>query len=354
MKNIVKNKDVDLLRPARVGDIVEGAVIGLGHSAVYIDLGPVGTGIVYGKEFYDAKNALRNLKMKDKIFVKIVELENEEGYIELSLSQAGKEMGLGKLQEKKEKDEIITVKIIGANKGGLLAEAEGFQGFLPVSQLSPKNYPRVEGADRTKILSKLQELVGKELEVKILTLDAKNDILILSEKATEIKKIKEVLKKYKVGDIVKGEVTGIVEFGVFIKIVPDNLEGLIHISELDWQIIEDPSEVVKVGEKIKAKIIEITSNGRISLSLKALKKDPWEGIEKKYKKGSTIKGKVTKFNPFGAFVEISSKIQGLVHISEFGNKTKMEQSLKINKIYNFQILQIEPKEHRMSLKLIIS
>lgn len=351
MKNATEDKNIDLLKPAKVGDIVEGSVIGLGHSAVYIDLGPTGTGIVFGKEFYDAKNTLKDLKMGDNIFLKIVDLENEEGYIELSLSQAGRELGWGKMQEKKDKDEIITVKVLGANKGGLLVELEGFQGFLPVSQLSPKNYPRVEGADKTKILTKLQELVGKELEVKILTLDSRRDILIFSEKATETKKIKETLKKYKVGGTVNGEITGIVEFGVFIKIAPDDLEGLIHISELDWQIIEDPSEVVKVGEKVKAKIIEITADGRISLSLKALKKDPWEGIEKKHKKGDVIKGKVTKFNPFGAFVEVSPKIQGLVHISEFGDKTKMEETLKINEKYNFQILQIEPKEHRMTLKL---
>ena len=348
----MENKDNDLLRPPKVGEIVQGQVLALGRSAIYIDLGPLGTGIIYGKEFYDAKNALRSLKINDKLFLKIVELKNEEGYIELSLSQAGKELSREKLQEKKEADETIIVKVLGANKGGLLVEAEGFQGFLPVSQLSAEHYPRVEGADKTKILTKLQKLIGQDLEVKILTLDPKKEILIVSEKATETKKLKEILKKYKKGDVVNGEITGIVEFGVFIKMLPDNLEGLIHISELDWQLIDDPAEVVKIGQTVKAKIIEITDDGRISLSLKALKKDPWEDITDVYKKGQEIKGKVTKFNPFGAFVEISPKIQGLVHISEFGNRTKMEERLKINETYNFQIIQIEPKEHRMTLKLL--
>ena len=241
---------------------------------------------------------------------------------------------------------------MGANKGGLLVEAEKVQGFLPVSQLSPKHYPRVEGADRSKILDKLQKLIGTELEVKILTLDQRKEILIMSEKATETQKLKEIIKKYKVGDVVDGDITGIVDFGVFIKILPDNLEGLIHISELDWQLIDDPSEIVKVGDKVKAKIIEIADGTRISLSLKALKKDPWENIDKKYKKSDVFEGKVTKFNPFGAFIEVSPKIQGLVHISEFGTKTKMEQKLKIGKKYQFQILQIEPTEHRMTLKLV--
>lgn len=350
MKNILETKD-NLLKPPKAGEIVEGTIIGVGRSAVYIDLKTLGTGIIYGQEFYETKDILKNLKIGDKLLAKIIEPENEEGYVELSLSEAGKELKWEELRQKKEDGATITVKILGANKGGLLAEAEGIQSFLPVSQLSPKHYPRVGGADKTQILSKLQELVGKNLEVKILTLDSKKEMLILSEKATEIQKLKESLKNYKKGDVVSGEITGIVDFGAFVKFSPENLEGLIHISELDWQLIDDPSEIVKVGQIVKAKIIEITDDGRVSLSLKALKKDPWKDIEKKYKKGDKIKGKATKFNPFGAFVEIAPKIQGLVHISEFGNRTKMEQNLKINKKYDFQILQIEPQEHRMTLKL---
>jgi len=352
MENILQNKDNDLLKPPKVGEIVEGVVIGLGKSTIYVDLGPSGAGIIYGKEFFEAKETLKNVKIGDKLLLKIVDLENEEGYVELSASQAGKDINWEKLLLKKDKDEVLTVKILGANKGGLLVEAEKIQGFLPVSQLSPKNYPRVAGADKTKILDKLQKMIGQEMKVKILTIDPKREILILSEKATETQKLKELIKKYKVGDIVEGEITGIVDFGVFIKILPGNLEGLIHISELDWQLIDDPAEIVKVGDKVKAKIIEIADGTKISLSLKALKKDPWEKIDEKYKKGDVIEGKVTKFNPFGAFVEISAKIQGLVHISEFGTRTKMEQKLKIGKKYQFQILQIEPKEHRMTLKLV--
>jgi len=352
MKNIVENKDNDFLKPPRTGEIVEGSVIGLGRSTVYFDLGPIGTGIIYGREFQEAKVALRAVKMGDKLMLKIIDPENEDGYIELSATQAGREINWEKLMLKKGKNETLTCKVLGANKGGLLVEAERMPGFLPVSQLSPKNYPRVEGADRTKILDKLQKLVGENLEVKILTIDQEKNILILSEKATETEKLKELVKKYKVGDVVEGEITGIVDFGVFIKILPDNLEGLIHISELDWQLIDNPAEIVKVGEKVQAKIIEIADGTRISLSLKALKQDPWLDIDKKYKKGDVTEGKVTKFNPFGAFVEVAPKIQGLVHISEFGTKTKMEQKLKIDKAYQFQILQMEPQEHRMTLRLV--
>jgi len=347
------------LKPARTGDIAEGKIVGLGQSSVYIDLGPLGTGIIFGREFYNCRNELKKHQMGDKISAKIIDIEDEDGYIELSLAEAGKDIGWESLRDRKEKGEIIIVKIVGANKGGLLAEAEGLQGFLPVSQLSPEHYPRVEGADKEKILERLQQLVGQNLEVKIFDVTPKEEKLIFSEKATDTEKLKEILEDYKVGDVVEGEITGVVDFGAFMKFKPRTtkkeetleMEGLIHISELDWQLIEDPSEVVEVGQKVEAKIIEITGDGRVSLSLKALKKDPWLEIESKFKKDDIVSGKVTKINPFGAFVEVSPKIQGLVHISEFGTKTKMEEQLEMGKKYKFQIIQIEPQEHRMTLKL---
>ncbi len=363
MKEIIEKND--LLRPPKIGEIIQGKIVGKGKASVFLDLGILGTGIIYGKEFYEAKDKLKDLKIGDSVFTKIIDLENEEGYIELSLTEAGKELAWEQLSEKKGKDENIVVKISGANKGGLLTEVSGIPAFLPVSQLSLTNYPKIEGGDTQKILRALQKFIGKEMEVKIFDFDQREEKLILSEKAKETKKIKEILKNYKIGDIVEGEITGVVDFGAFIKFppsltktkkdsteeTPENLEGLIHISELDWQLIEDPSEIVKVGQKIKAKIIDI-SNGKVSLSLKALKKDPWKDIEEKHKKGDIVKGEVTKFNPFGAFIKISPQIQGLCHVSEFGSQKKMEEALKIKKKYDFKILLIESAKHRMTLKLL--
>jgi len=355
-----KNKDGlnNSLKPPKVGEIVEGQVVGIGRSSIYVDLGAFGTGIIYGREFLAMKDVLRNLKKGDKIFAKIICLDNEQGYIELSLQEANQEITWEKLKRKAENGEILKVKIIGANKGGLLSKIEGIPAFLPVSQLSPQHYPRVEGGEGTKILKKLQKLVGKELEVKIFDINPAENKLILSEKAKDCEKIKEILKEYKVGDVVEGEITGVVDFGAFIRFpTPPKhkkeipfLEGLIHISELDWQLIEHPSKIVKVGEKVKAKITNIVED-RVFLSLKALKKDPWEGIEKKYKKGQIVKGVVSKFNPFGAFVKITPEIQGLIHISEFESPEKMEEVLKIGKEYQFEILSLDPKNHKMSLKL---
>jgi small subunit ribosomal protein S1 len=342
-------------RPPRIGEIVPGKVVDTAKASVFLDLGAWGTGVIYGREFYEAKDKLRELNIGDDLFAKVVGQENDEGYIELSITKAGKELAWETLREKKEKDETIKVKIVGANKGGLLAKVSDIQAFLPVSQLSPANYPKVEGGDSQKILKALQKFIGKEIEVKVFDFDQKEEKLILSEKAKGNEKLKSILENYKVGDTVEVEITGIVDFGAFVKIPIDNeemdsLEGLIHISELDWQLIEDPTELVKVGDKVEAKIIDI-SNGKISLSLKALKKDPWDGIEKKYNKGDIVKGKVTKFNPFGAFIQLSPKIQGLCHVSEFGSEKNMEESLKVDKEYNFKILLIDSPNHRLTLKL---
>lgn len=349
MNELLEKEDPS--RPPKVGEIVEGKVIAKESGKLFLDLRPVGTGIIYGKEFYEARAKIKDLKTGDSLFAKITDLENEEGYIELSISQAGIEISFEALRRKKEEGEKIPVKILGANKGGLISEVMGIPAFLPVSQLIPEHYPRVEKGDTTKILKELQKFVGEELEVKILDLSQKGEQIILSEKAKESDKIKEILTSYKVGDVVEGEITGVTDFGAFMKFGKEELEGLIHISELDWKIVEDTTEIVKVGDKLQAKIIDI-SGDKVSLSLKALKRDPWLESEKQYKKGDIVPGKVTKFNPFGAFVQISPEIQGLCHISEFGLETKMKESLKIGKEYDFQILEIRPEEHRMSLKLV--
>lgn len=364
---MIKEKIKETSNPLTLGATIEGTVVAKDRSSLFVDLGIFGTGIIFGREFYEVKDVIKNLKEGDKIHAKIVELENEDGYRELSLRDATKEISWKKLREMKESGEILKVKITGVNKGGLLTHLDNIPAFLPVSQLSAENYPRVADADKQKILRELQKFIGKTLDVKILDLAAQENKLILSEKAKEEEKVKAILKDYKKGDEIMGEITGIADFGAFIKFPlvskaepegepadeikkEESIEGLIHISELDWQLVENPAEVVKVGEIVKAKIIEI-NNKQVFLSLKALKKNPWEEVEKKYKKGDVIKGKVLKFSSFGAFVEIMPKIRGLCHISEFSSQKKMEESLKLNETYDFQILLIEPKEHRMSLKL---
>jgi len=357
MKSSLEENLQDLLKPIKIGEIVEGRVVGKGRSSLYIDLGSQGTGIVFGREFYDARDIIKNLKEGDKIFVKVLDLKNEDGYIEVSLLAAGKEIAWKKLKKMKEEKTQLTVKILGANKGGLLAEVEGIQAFLPASQLSQEHYPRVESADPSQIVRELQKLIGKELEVHILDIDPEEEKLILSEKIKEAERIQELLSAYKVGDIVEGEVTGITDFGAFVKFGTkessgegEELRGIIHISELDWDLVEKPEEILQVGQNVEAKIIKIEGD-RVFLSIKAMKPDPWEKIEEKYKIGDVIRGMTVKFNPSGALVKIAPGLYGLCHISEFGTRKKMQESLQLGQEYDFTIVQLEPKEHKMALKL---
>ncbi|PIR02718.1 MAG: 30S ribosomal protein S1 [Candidatus Nealsonbacteria bacterium CG_4_9_14_3_um_filter_35_11] len=367
MQKEIFQKLSDSIEVPRRGDIVEGLILAQEGVALFVDLGPGKVGIVYGEEYQRAKDIFKKIKIGDKISAKITETENEEGFIELSLKEAIEETSWRKIKELKEKGETIKVKILKVNKGGLISEILGIPAFLPTSQLSSENYPRVPKGDKSKILNKLQSFIDKEIAVKILDFDENASQVILTEHSEESENVQKILQSLEVGDVVEGVISGIVDFGAFVKFSPPQkenltssfplLEGLVHISELDWQLIENPVQVVKVGEKVRAKVIDITQ-GRVSLSLKALKKDPWQELD--YKPQDVIKGKVVKFNPFGAFIQVilsrqkgqnQPKIQGLIHISEFGSEKKMREMLLFEKEYNFQILSFQPQRHWMSLRL---
>ncbi len=345
----------------QAGDVVEGKVIDISSSSLLLDLGPLGTGIVIGKEIKDGMGGSNKIKIGDEVTATITDLENEDGYIELSIREASCERAWDDLESKRDTQEVVTTKILDANKGGLIMEINGISGFLPVSQLSSDHYPRVEDGDKNKILEILKRLIGQELQVRIIDTDRANEKLIASEKAAMSEKEKKVISELKVDDIVEGEVSGVVDFGAFVKFLPsskkdstdekDKLEGLVHISELAWQLIDNPKEIVKTGDEVKAKIIGIDDR-RISLSLKALQKDPWADIEKKYKAGDIVSGKVDKINPFGAFVYLDKNIHGLAHVSEFREvfpDKRMDEVLKAGETYRWKIMSIEPKEHRMGL-----
>ncbi len=346
-----------------VGDVLEGKVIEVFSNYILLDLEPLGTGIVLGKEAKDGLS-LGKIKKGDVVSATLVDLENEDGYIELSIREASYGKSWDDLESKKDTQDVVATKVLDANRGGLLVELNGINGFLPVSQLSSEHYPRVEDGDKNKILELLKKLVGKEIHVKIIDADREAEKLIVSEKAAISEKEREVVSKLQVGDVVEGEISGVVDFGAFVKFLPpakkdsqneaDKLEGLVHISELAWQLIDNPREVVKTGDRVDAQIIGIDDT-RISLSMKALKQDPWGEIEKKYKVGDTVKGKVDKINPFGSFVYLDKDIHGLAHVSEFREvypDKKMEEILTAGEEYDWKILSIEPKEHRMGLMLV--
>ncbi|MEK9170515.1 MAG: S1 RNA-binding domain-containing protein, partial [Patescibacteria group bacterium] len=216
------------------GELITGKLLRRMPRAVYFDLGKFGTGVVYGVELMNAREAIKNLKEGDEASVKVVEVENDDGYVELSLAGAGRQKAWQVLKDLFEKGEEFSAKITGANSGGLLAEMEGVKAFLPVSQLSNEHYPRVEDGNKSKITEELKKLVGQDLRVKILDLNLRTDKLILSEKEITNQNVKEKLNKYKAGDIIEGMISGVADFGAFIKFVDEpEIEGLIHISEID-------------------------------------------------------------------------------------------------------------------------
>ena len=342
-----------LPRIPKVGDIVEGKVIEIGRTMVFLDLGPIGTGVVIGKELEDGLGTFKNLKVGDKISATVLDLENEEGYVELSFREASFEKVWDDLFQKMEKGEILTTKILEANKGGLMVEINGVVGFLPVSQLTFEHYPRVEGGDKEKILGILKKYIGQYFKTKIIDLDREEEKLIVSEKQAQMNSEEKTIAQLKVGDIVEGKVSGLANFGVFVrfKFKEVELEGLVHISELAWHLVEDPKDIVKVGDKVKVKIIGIDGT-RLSLSLKALQDDPWKNAVQKYKEGQKIKGEVIKITPYGAIVKIDEHIHGLVHISKFNQEQKkLENLLEVGKNYHFKILSIKSEEHKLELDL---
>ncbi len=346
----------NLVVPPKIGQLVEGKIVGKEATCVFVDLGPMGTGIIRGREYYEIRDQLKKELVPGKtIMAKVIDIDEPEGFIELSFAKANQELVWEELQKRKDSSQPFVVKILAANKGGLLTKVEGLDAFLPVSQLALDKYPKVENADPNKILQELQKFVGKEIEVVIFSLDPKQNQIILSERLKELGKKKELLSQLKEGQIVQGKITAICDFGAFISfevMSPEGkkalVEGLIHISELDWQLVEDPAEIVKVGQEIKAKILQIKQD-KVFLSLKALKTNPWEGIEEKIKKGQIIKGKVLKFNPYGAFIQVLPKVQALCHVSEWGSRKKMEESLKIGKTYEFVVLNIDPANYKLIL-----
>jgi small subunit ribosomal protein S1 len=329
-----------------VGDVVEGTVIDAEKHEVWLDLGARGTGLVIGREIEQSDE----IKPGDTISASVLESETEEGYAILSLKKVAKEKGWESLEERLASGEVFAVTPFDANKGGLLIEVDGIRGFLPVSQLSAENYPRVSGADKDEILHRLSRLVGKALQVRILDLDRRDNKLIFSEKAARREDTEGKVAKMKVGDTAKGVVTGVVDFGIFVNV--DGVEGLVHISEIAWDRVDSPANYVKVGDQIEAKIISIDRD-KLSLSIKQLLPDPWLKEIAKFKVGETVDGKITRITPFGAFVQVTPVIEALVHISELSDEHVEDPSslVKLGETKTFKIIAIDPEAHKLSLSL---
>lgn len=336
----------------KVGELVAGEVLDISKNGIVVTLGGTLTGLVRGRELDDESGQYSKLSVGDSVEATVLELENEQGMFELSFRQAGHRKAWDALTQLSESGEVVDAKIIDANKGGLMVKVGNVEGFLPVSQLTVEHYPRVEGGDKNRILDRLRTYINQIFHVKVITVREREEKLIVSEKAAWEREQNAQLSKYNVGDEVTGRVTGVVDFGVFVEF-GDGLEGLVHISELAWQRIDNPSDLVKVGDSMHAKIISIDS-GKVSLSVKKLVADPWKQAAEKYKVGMEVEGTVLKINPYGAFVELDRDIHGLAHISELTREGEQDLNklLKVGETRKFKILSLEPAAHRLGLGLV--
>ena len=343
MDELLANSDINTLAAS---EVVEGTVTAVKKNEVWIDLGARGTGVVMRREIgYGQK-----LEAGQTVTVSVIDPEMEEGYALLSLKRAVKDRGWDEVQRIHEANEIIEIAPYDANRGGLLVELEGIRGFLPVSQLAAGHYPRVSGADKDEILQKLNALTNKPLRVRILDVSRKDNKLIFSEKEAIKDDMQARFSELKVGDTVEGVITGVIDFGAFVNV--DGIEGLIHISEISWERVDNPRNYVKVGETVKAKIIAIDKD-RLSLSLKQMTEDPWLEQVKAFKKGDTVEGKVTRITPFGAFVQLSSSVEALVHVSEMSDDEAVdpEKLFQLNEKKKFKVLDIDTENRKIALSL---
>lgn len=336
--------------PPALEDLVEGPVISIDKGAVYVDLPPFGTGIIYGREFQNARDIVKRINVGDTVAGKVVGLGGKDGYIEVSLKEARQALIWSEAEQAIKEKRVFELPITDANKGGLILNWQGLIGFLPASQLKPEHYPRISDGDKDKILDELRKLVGERLLVTVIGVNPKEGKLIFSEKSPETKDKESIVSKYQLGDEVTGEVTGLVDFGIFVKL-EEGLEGLVHISELDWGLVENPKTMFKIGEKVKVKVIEIKDD-KISLSVKALKENPWKDAVKKYKKDDVVSGVVIKYNKHGALASIEEGVAGLVHVSEFGSEESLKEKLEMGKTYQFKITLFDPKEQKMALSFV--
>lgn len=343
MDDLLAQSDIKQLK---AGDVVEGIITSVRKNEIWIDLGANGSGVVLRREIGRGQQ----IEEGQSVTVSVVDPELDEGHALLSMRRAAKDRGWDELQKIFDNQEILEINPYDANRGGLLVEIEGVRGFLPVSQLAAGNYPRVSGADTDEILQKLNALTKKTLRVRILDIIRKENKLIFSEKEAAKHDMASRFSKLVVGDSVQGNITGVIDFGAFVNI--DGIEGLIHISEISWERVEDPRKYVKVGQAVEARIIGIDKD-RLSLSLKQMKEDPWLSEVKEFKKGAVVEGKITRITPFGAFVQLSPAVEALVHVSEMSDDDSAdpEKLFQLNESKKFKVLDVDTEGRKIALSL---
>lgn len=337
----------------RRGEIIDGRVMSKTSEGLLVNIGYKSEGLIPGREMRTlGPEGVEEMGVGDEIIAYVINPEGPDGSSILSIDRARGEQGWRILEKAMEGDETVKGKIIGANRGGAVVEAEGVQGFIPLSQLvGPARELYVPGGEPPK-----DGFIGMEVEFKIVELNRRRNRAIFSERAAlqawkQIQKMR-LVQELNEGEIRRGRVAGISNFGAFVDL--GGADGLIHISELSWEPIKSPEEVLSVGDEIDVYILKVDrENLKIALSLRRLKPEPWDEVENKFVVGQTVTGVVTKLANFGAFARIDAGIEGLIHISELSHQVIKHPRDVVNEGDELQlkIIRIEPERRRLGLSL---
>ncbi len=311
------------------------------------------TGVILSKEAKELKRSQFNLDPSTELELEIINpsVRHEDGYYIVSVTRLLQYDVWKSVIAKFEKDEIITVVPTEANLGGLLIDMHGIKGFIPLSQLAPIHYPRVEDGDQDAIFDKLLGLIGQEIKVRVINIDEEDRRIILSEREALKEEREKVLSELEVGKVFEGVVSGVSSYGLFVTI-GGTVEWLVHISEITYGHVNDIDKLGKIGDKMKVKVIGL-ENGKISLSSKQLKGDPWVELPKKYQVGDIIEGEIVRYVPYWVFVRVYEDINGLVHLSELSQKTvnNPNEIVKLGQIVKAKLILIDPKNRKIGLSM---
>jgi small subunit ribosomal protein S1 len=353
MESLLQEQDlsVDLPQP---GEIRKGMIASVSPSQVLVSIGAKSEGVVSGRELEQLTPKEREaLKVGDEIHVYVINPEDANGNVVLSLKRAQEQISWDNVEKLVTDGETIESKIIGFNKGGLIVAVEGLRGFVPSSQIGALRRSQTTGDTPEQ---RYQKMVGQPISVRVIEVDRERRRLILSERAasTESRQsIKErVIDELEEGKTYTGRVTSLANFGAFINI--NGADGLVHLSELSWDHIEHPREVLEVGQEIKVKVINVDrEKKRIGLSVRALQDDPWQSRVEKYSVGQLVEGKITRLTKFGAFARLDDDIEGLIHISEMADHRieHPKEVLRENDVKTLRVIRIDADQHRIGLSL---
>lgn len=353
MESLLKEQDLNVDLP-QAGEIRTGVIASISPTQILVSIGAKSEGVVSGRELEQLTSEEREaLAVGQEVHVYVINPEDANGNVVLSLKRAQEQISWDNVEKLLSGDEVIESKIIGFNKGGLIAGVEGLRGFVPSSQISAMRRSQSTGDTPEQ---RWQKMIGQPITVRVIEVDRERRRLILSERAasTESRQsIKErVIEELEEGKVYTGRVTSLANFGAFINI--NGADGLVHLSELSWEHIDHPREVLEVGQEIKVKVINVDrEKKRIGLSVRALQEDPWRARVEKYSVGQLVEGVITRLTKFGAFARLEGDIEGLIHISEIAEHRieHPKEVLKEGEVKSLRVIRIEPDQHRIGLSL---